>query len=153
MQDNIYLALKGLEPGRLSLRRPEPDDFLFQRAVDIGTGLGLEPILSSHVGDISHGQQRQLEIAMAVAGTPKLILLDEPAAGLSPAERIGLVQLLQQLPRQISIIIIEHDMEVALRVAERITVMHQGAIVVEGTPQEIQENQTVHDIYMGKHVH
>jgi branched-chain amino acid transport system ATP-binding protein len=90
---------------------------------------------------------------MAVAGTPKLILLDEPAAGLSPAERVGLVQLLQQIPRQISIIIIEHDMEVALRVAERITVMHQGAIVVEGTPQEIQENQTVHDIYMGKHVH
>jgi branched-chain amino acid transport system ATP-binding protein len=75
---------------------------------------------------ISHGQQRQLEIGMALAGAPRLILFDEPAAGLSPAERRELVALLEGLPRHMGFVIIEHDLDIALRVAERVTIMHNG---------------------------
>ena len=90
---------------------------------------------------------------MALAGLPKLVLLDEPAAGLSPAERRTLIDLLHDLPSPITLIMIEHDMDVALQVADLVTVMHNGRVLVEGTPDEIEANQMVHDIYMGKHGH
>jgi branched-chain amino acid transport system ATP-binding protein len=106
-------------------------------------------VADSLVSDLSHGQQRQLEIGMALSGAPRLILFDEPAAGLSPAERRDLVQILTALPRHISFVIIEHDLDVVLRVAERITVMHNGAVFKHGTPAEIQEDPEVQRIYLG----
>jgi branched-chain amino acid transport system ATP-binding protein len=102
------------------------------------------------VGSLSHGEQRQLEVAMARAGDPKLMMLDEPAAGLSRGERVLLTELLLQLDREITLVLIEHDMDVALTVAERVTMMHEGRVVVEGTPDEIRANQLVHDLYLGK---
>jgi len=101
------------------------------------------------VSELSHGQQRQLEIGMALAGAPRLILFDEPAAGLSPAERRELIQILDALPRHIGFIIIEHDLDVALRVVEKVTVMHNGAIFKHGTPAEIQDDPDVQRIYLG----
>ena len=116
---------------------------------------GLEAIAEVAVGNLSHGQQRQLEIAMALAGSPRLILFDEPAAGLSPAERRELVALLRALPRHIGFVIIEHDLDIALTVTEQVTVMHNGRVLVSGTPEAIQANEEVHAIYMGegRHAH
>jgi branched-chain amino acid transport system ATP-binding protein len=86
---------------------------------------------------------------MALAGAPRLILFDEPAAGLSPAERRELVLLLRSLPSHMSFVIIEHDLDIALRVSERVTVMHNGSVLRTGTPQEIESDREVQAIYMG----
>jgi branched-chain amino acid transport system ATP-binding protein len=102
------------------------------------------------VGSLSHGEQRQLEVAMARASNPRLMMLDEPASGLSRGERVALTELLLGIDRSITLIIIEHDMDVALRVADRVTMMHDGRVIVEGTPDEIRANQTVHDLYLGR---
>ena len=88
---------------------------------------------------------------MARAGDPKIMMLDEPAAGLSRGERVLLTDLLLTLDRGITLILIEHDMDVALTVAERVTMMHDGRVIVEGTPAEIRANQLVHDLYLGSH--
>jgi branched-chain amino acid transport system ATP-binding protein len=101
------------------------------------------------VSSLSHGQQRQLEIGMALAGAPRLILFDEPAAGLSPGERAELVALLNGLPAHMGFIIIEHDLDIALRVVQRVTVMHNGRVLKEGTPVEIENDPEVQAIYMG----
>ena len=98
---------------------------------------------------LSHGQQRQLEIALALAGAPRFILFDEPAAGLSPTERRDLVAILNALPKHIGYIIIEHDLDVALRVSEYVTMMHNGRVFKEGTPQEIENDPEVQEIYLG----
>lgn len=101
------------------------------------------------VGALSHGQQRQLEIAMALAGAPRFILFDEPAAGLSPTERKDLVAILNALPKHIGYIIIEHDLDVALRVSEYVSMMHNGRVFKEGTPAEIEADPQVQEIYLG----
>ena len=101
------------------------------------------------VAVLSHGQQRQLEIGMALAGAPRLILFDEPAAGLSPVERAELVALLRTLPAHIGFVLIEHDLDIALRVVERVTVMHNARVLKEGTPEEIENDPEVQAIYMG----
>ena len=106
---------------------------------------------ASLVGSLSHGEQRQLEVAMARASNPQLMMLDEPASGLSRGERTALTELLLSLDPAITLILIEHDMDVALRVADRVTMMHDGRVIVEGTPDEIRANQTVHDLYLGRH--
>ena len=101
------------------------------------------------VANLAHGQQRQLEIGMALAGAPRLILFDEPAAGLSPAERRELVALLRSLPAHMSFVLIEHDLDIALSVVERVTVMHNGRVLKTGTPDEIENDAQVQAIYMG----
>ena len=100
----------------------------------------LAHIADEPVADLAHGQQRQLEIGMALAGAPRLILFDEPAAGLSPAERRELVALLASLPPHMSFVLIEHDLDIALRVADRVTVMHNGRVLKTGTPSEIEND-------------
>jgi branched-chain amino acid transport system ATP-binding protein len=112
---------------------------------------GLGDRLDVMVADLSHGEQRQLEVGMARAAEPKLMMLDEPAAGLSRAERGNLTEMLLGLDPSITLILIEHDMDVALRVAEWVTMMHEGRIIVEGTPAEIRANETVHALYLGSH--
>ena len=90
---------------------------------------------------------------MALAAQPSLLLLDEPAAGLSRGERTLLTDILLGLGREITLILIEHDMDVALRVAEGVTMMHDGRVIVEGTPAEIRANELVHDLYLGRYHH
>jgi branched-chain amino acid transport system ATP-binding protein len=105
------------------------------------------------VRDLSHGEQRQLEVGMAGSVEPQLMLLDEPASGLSQGERERLTELLLGLPSDVTLILIEHDMDVALTVAGYVTMMSGGQKVVEGTPTEIRSNQMVHDIYLGSRFH
>jgi branched-chain amino acid transport system ATP-binding protein len=109
----------------------------------------LEAMRERLVATLSHGQQRQLEIALALAGAPRFILFDEPAAGLSPTERRDLVTILNALPKHIGYIIIEHDLDVALRVTEYVTMLHNGRMFKEGTPEEIEDDPQVQEVYLG----
>ena len=147
--DNIYLACRGVSRHRFSLLRPRRDDATMHQAERIARAVKLDDSRDVTVAALSHGQQRQLEIALALAGAPRFILFDEPAAGLSPTERRDLVQVLTALPIHIGYIIIEHDLDVALRVAERVTMMHNGRIFKEGTPAEIEADPQVQAIYLG----
>jgi branched-chain amino acid transport system ATP-binding protein len=147
--DNVYLACRGVSRGRFSLRRAKPDDASMQQADDLLTAVHLDRLRNVLVSELSHGQQRQLEIALALAGAPRLILFDEPAAGLSPVERSELVEILNSLPEHLGYIIIEHDMDVALRVATSVTMMHNGRIFKEGTPAEIEADAEVQALYLG----
>ena len=152
VEDNLYLAVLGTRKGHLRLRRRAVDRELRERARELAAQVGLAPKLETLVGSISHGEQRQLEVGMAWAVDPKLMLLDEPASGLSRGERVALTDMLLELDREITLVLIEHDMDVALRVAERVTMMHDGKKIVEGTPGEIRSNQLVHDLYLGGRV-
>jgi branched-chain amino acid transport system ATP-binding protein len=150
VEDNLYLAALGVRGGHLRpVRLPGRDRPLRERARDLAERIGLKDQLGTVVGSLSHGEQRQLEVAMARAGEPKIMMLDEPAAGLSRGERVALTELLLALDRNITLILIEHDMDVALRVAERVTMMHDGRVIVEGTPAEIRANELVHELYLG----
>lgn len=149
VQDNVYLACRGVSRGRFSLVRPRRSDALMQAAAELIAAVHLEEAAQVKVGELSYGQQRQLEVAMALSGAPRLILFDEPAAGLSPTERADLVAILTGLPRHIGFIIIEHDMDVALRVAESVTMMHNGRIFKEGIPAEIENDPEVQALYLG----
>jgi branched-chain amino acid transport system ATP-binding protein len=147
--DNVYLAVRGVSRGRYSLIRPRRNEALMQSALDLLEAVHLSGIKDTKVSELAYGQQRQLEIALALAGAPRLILFDEPAAGLSPTERSELVAILTGLPRHIGYIIIEHDMDVALRVAERVSMMHNGRIFKEGRPDEIESDPEVQELYLG----
>jgi branched-chain amino acid transport system ATP-binding protein len=151
VEDNLYLAVLGVRSGHF---RPvvlrKRDGELRDRARELARVVGLGGREHSLVGALSHGEQRQLEVGMARASNPRLMMLDEPASGLSRGERVALAELLLSLDASITLILIEHDMDVALRVADRVTMMHDGAVIVEGTPTEIRANQTVHDLYLGR---
>ena len=101
------------------------------------------------VKNLSHGEQRQMEIAMALAGRPRLLLLDEPAAGLSPAESRMMTELLKRLNGGITLIVIEHDMDVAFALTDRVTVLHNGSVVADGSRDEVKANPLVREIYLG----
>jgi branched-chain amino acid transport system ATP-binding protein len=147
--DNVYLAVRGVSRGRFSLIRPRRSEALMQSALDLLEAVHLSDIKDTKVANLAYGQQRQLEIALALAGAPRLILFDEPAAGLSPTERGELITILTSLPRHIGYIIIEHDMDVALRVSERVSMMHNGRIFKEGRPDEIESDPEVQELYLG----
>jgi len=149
VRDNLFLAVRGVASGRFSFLPARS-----RHASTLATQDLLERVRLSHIADepvanLAHGQQRQLEIGMALAGAPRLILFDEPAAGLSPAERRELVALLKALPAHMSYVLIEHDLDIALRVVQRVTVMHNGRVLREGTPSEIEADAQVQAIYMG----
>ena len=151
VEDNLYLAVLGVKSGHLRPVRTGTDARMRERARELAEQVGLADRLRTLVGSLSHGEQRQLEVGMARAGDPKLMMLDEPAAGLSRGERVALTERLLELDPAITLILIEHDMDVALRVAERVTMMHEGRVIVEGTPAEIRANKLVHDLYLGSH--
>ncbi|RAH98831.1 ABC transporter ATP-binding protein [Acuticoccus sediminis] len=147
--DNVYLACRGVSRGRFSLMRPRRGDPLLASARDLVDAVHLTHVRDTAVANLAYGQQRQLEIALALAGAPRFILFDEPAAGLSPTERRELVEILTGLPEHIGYMIIEHDMDVALRVADRVTMMHNGRIFKEGLPHEIEDDPEVQELYLG----
>lgn len=149
VRDNLYLSCVGVSRSRFSFLRARRDDALMASADNLVDMVHLSDDRDTLVSNLSYGQQRQLEIAMALAGAPRFILFDEPAAGLSPTERRELVEILNGLPGHMGYIIIEHDMDVALRVAESVTMMHNGRIFKEGKPAEIEEDPEVQALYLG----
>ena len=151
VEDSIYLSIVGVEGGRLRpVLLPGKEREIRDRAREAAGRVAISHKLGEAVGSLSHGEHRQVAIAMALAAAPKALMLDEPASGLSRGERQLLTELLLVLDRDITLILIEHDMDIALRVAERVTMMHDGRVIVEGTPDEIRANETVHDLYLGR---
>src|SRR5688500_19184031 len=149
VRDNLFLAVRGVSRNRFSFVRASrngPADELLER-------VRLTHVATQAVAALSHGQQRQLEIGMALAGAPRLFLFDEPAAGLSPGERAELVALLRDLPAHIGFVLIEHDLDIALRVVDRVTVLHNARVLKHGSPAEIENDPEVQAIYMGERVH
>ena len=149
VRDNLFLAVRGVAGGRFSFRRAGAGHASTHATDDLLDRTRLSHLAGERVANLAHGQQRQLEIGMALAGAPRMILFDEPAAGLSPAERRELVALLRSLPAHMSYVLIEHDLDIALRVVERVTVMHNGRVLRTGTPDEIEGDAQVQAIYMG----
>lgn len=98
---------------------------------------------------VSYGERRQLELALALNTHPKVLFLDEPCAGLSPSERQRIAKMIAELPREVTVVMIEHDMDVALGLADRVTVLHQGQVILEGSPAEVRANPQVRDVYFG----
>ena len=120
-----------------------------ERAADLLDRLNLSVVADAVSGTLSYGDQRRLEIGLALAVDPVLILLDEPTAGMSLAATHEIVNLLRQISRQVTLLLIEHDIDVVLKLSDRITVMHQGEILAQGTPAEVERNPRVQDAYFG----
>jgi branched-chain amino acid transport system ATP-binding protein len=151
VENSIYLSMVGAEGGRLRpVLLPAKERVLRERARNAAARAAIDRKLGELVGSLSHGEHRQVALAMALAAEPKALMLDEPASGLSRGERELLTNLLLGLDRSITLILIEHDMDIALRVAESVTMMYEGRVIVEGTPAEIRANETVHDLYLGR---
>jgi branched-chain amino acid transport system ATP-binding protein len=147
---NVKLALLGLDPARwnpfTSLSRRSDLGKLAQTALDrVGLGDSAERI----VAETSYGERRRLELAMACAQEPKVLLLDEPLAGLSQEERKTVSSVLKTIPRDVTIVMIEHDMDTALEFAERITLLHYGEVIVEGTRAEVVADPRTREVYLG----
>jgi branched-chain amino acid transport system ATP-binding protein len=148
--DNLFVAVRGARPSRFSFRAPRERDGDVAAASALADRVRLTHLLDRTVAELSHGQRRQLEVGMALACSPRLLMLDEPAAGLSPAERPELSKLLRDLPRDLTLILIEHDMDVALPISDLVTVMKDGEIVVQDRPDRIADNPIVNEIYLGR---
>ena len=149
VRESLFLAVRGVSRARFSLIRSRADRPDMEAAERLAHAAHLDTQLDRIVGEMSHGELRQLEIGMALAGAPRLILFDEPAAGLSPGERRDLVDILRALPPHMGYIVIEHDLDVALRVADSVTVMHQARVFRHGSPDEIEADEEVQRIYLG----
>jgi branched-chain amino acid transport system ATP-binding protein len=147
---NIMLALLGLSRLRWNVLR----DLGSQRAlVDAAHAVlvrvGLDRIAERPLGETSYGERRRVEIAMALAQNPKLLLLDEPFAGLSVDERRDVQKLLLGIPRDVTVVMIEHNMDVALELADRITLLHFGEVIVEGTRAAVVADPRTREVYLG----
>ena len=120
-----------------------------RRAHETAEAIGLADRIDAPAGALSYGEQRQLEIGVALATSPRLLLLDEPTAGMSPEETHRMTRLLAGLPREVTVLIIEHDMDVVFSLADRITVLHHGEVLVEGPPDAVRADARVYDVYLG----
>jgi branched-chain amino acid transport system ATP-binding protein len=149
--DNLRLAFgSGQNSGWRSLRPMRRDDAIAAETAQLLEQVGLGSRARATVVALSHGEQRQLEIAMALATRPRLLLLDEPAAGLSAAERGMLRSLIQGLPRTLPLVLIEHDMSLVFDLADRVLCLHQGRLVAVGTPDSIRADERVQAVYLGR---
>jgi branched-chain amino acid transport system ATP-binding protein len=146
LEHNIALSLLGLSRERWNAfgkNRPPKE------AKSILARVGLEHLAHRPVSEVAYGEKRRLEIAMALAQKPRLLLLDEPLAGLSREERGSVKQLIAGIPRETTVVMIEHDMDTALDMAERITVLHYGRVIVEGTRAEVVADPKTREVYLG----
>ena len=151
VEDSIYLSIVGVRRGHLRpVTLPGTDRRIREHAREAARRVAIDHRLDTEVGSLSHGEHRQVALAMALASEPTILMLDEPAAGLSRGERQLLTELLLALDSEITLVLIEHDMDVALVVAESVTMMDDGRVIVEGTPDEIRGNELVHDLYLGR---
>lgn len=153
VEHNLYLGVLG-PAGTVAhldiVTDADRDNRGMDRVRETADAVGLSERLATMAGELGHGERRQLELGLAIASDPRLIMLDEPAAGLSAEERQVLVALMNGLSRDVSLLLIEHDMEVALKVGENVTVLHEGAVIAEGSPTEISSSSLVQQVYLGE---
>jgi len=148
--ENCLLAVQGLHPAKLAMHRPlSRYRELHARAHATLEAVGLDDRAGTTARHLSHGEQRQLEIALALAAQPRLLLLDEPTAGLSPAESAQMAALLGRLDPAMTVLIIEHDMDIALELAREVTVLHYGRVIADGTREAVKADRLVREIYLG----
>ncbi len=149
--ENLTVAMHGLSRSKLGLLRSwRSYSGKVADAEQLGASFGLGDRLGAYAEELSHGETRELEVCLALALKPAVLLLDEPAAGLSPAERVDIRGLLQSLPENLTLIMIEHDMDVLRDSVDEIAVLHLGELVTRGTVAAIQDNELVRELYLGK---
>ena len=148
--ENVLLALQATDKSAFSmLARIRANRPLFQNAESLLQEWGLTAIANRAAREISYGEQRQIDLILAMAMRPKVLLLDEPTAGLSAAEVVRVVGVVRSLPKEMTILMIEHDMDVAFALADRITVLHQGRLIADGGVAAIRSDPHVSAIYLG----
>jgi branched-chain amino acid transport system ATP-binding protein len=154
VQDNMVLALRGRSRRKFSLfGKPDADSTEASQIVAALDAVRIAARADVLVKDLSYGEQRQLEIALSLVTSPRLLLLDEPAAGLSPSERSMVAGIIRSLDRDITVVLIEHDMDLALGLVDLVTCMVEGRVLVEQSPDEIRRNKQVQEVYLGRPRH
>ena len=150
LEHNVVLSILGLSKTRWNVFKPLlTHRALVEDARTVLARVGLGELAERPVTDVSYGERRRLEIALALAQRPRLLLLDEPLAGLSREERATIKRLIAAIPREVTVVMIEHDMDTALDMAERITVLHYGRVIVEGTRAEVVGDPRTREVYLG----
>ena len=149
LEHNIVLSLLGLSKARWNFFARFEKSALYGEARKILARVGLEALAGRPLSEVSYGEKRRVEIAMALAQKPRVLLLDEPLAGLSREERAAVKELIAAIPRDVTVVMIEHDMDTALDMAERITVLHYGSVIVEGTRAEVVADPKTREVYLG----
>jgi len=147
-RDNVAIAVAAAAGPYRPFRSPPASELL--AADDLLDRVGLGARAATPARALSHGERRQLELAVALARRPRVLLLDEPTAGMSPAETARITELIASLDRSLTLVIVEHDMDVVFRLAERITVLHEGRVIAEGTPAQVRGDTLVNEVYLGK---
>jgi len=151
VMENLTLAMLGTDRRKwIMYKAARVFADLRERGARELSRVGLDGRADETVKFLSYGERRQLELALALASNPKVVLLDEPCAGLSPSERQRFSGLIRELPRNITLVMIEHDIDIALALADRVTVLHRGTIIFDGTPGEVQTNAQVREVYFGR---
>ncbi|MBI3025878.1 MAG: ABC transporter ATP-binding protein [Candidatus Tectomicrobia bacterium] len=149
--DNVLLAVQGLRRMKLMMFRPLASyKDVYEKAEKLLTDVNFWHLRDQQVRNLSHGEQRQLEVVLGLASDPKVLLLDEPSAGLATGESREMADFLNSLDKDLSILIIEHDLDVLFGVVSQITVLHYGKVLLEGPSDQVRNDQQVKEIYLGK---
>jgi branched-chain amino acid transport system ATP-binding protein len=149
-RENVALAVAARKGPYRPLRAPPRSEYAAADAILERVGLGGREQVP--VRALSHGERRQLELAVTLAQGPRVLLLDEPTAGMSPGETARITELIAGLDRDLTVLIVEHDMDVVFRLADRVSVLHEGRVIADGTAAAIRADARVHDVYLGKAV-
>jgi len=150
VHENVRLACQSRLAQKVSLVKPAASFGLEERTRDILARIGLLPRQDKLAGELSHGDQRHLEIGMTLATNPKLLLLDEPTSGMSPAETVETMDLIQEISKSVTLLLIEHDMNLVMNISKKIIVLDYGEKIAEGSPEEIETNPEVRRVYLGE---
>lgn len=150
VMDNMFLALQGISPAKFQMFRPAAGFVsILDKAEEMLISMDLWAIRDQPVHAISYGEQRKLEITLSLASNPRLLMLDEPSCGLTAAESDDIIKRIYKLGKEITVILVAHDMDLVFGIAQRIIVLHYGRVIMEGSCEEIRTNEKVKEIYMG----
>ena len=148
--DNVALAVQARSGTSMSFWRPlAAETALFEEAAELVRRVGLGGREHAMAGNLAHGEQRQLEVGLALATQPKLILLDEPMAGMGPEESVRIIELIEKVREEVTVLLVEHDMDAVFRLADRISVLVNGRLIATGEPEAIRNNPEVRKAYLG----
>ena len=151
--DNVALAVQARSGTSMSFWRPlAAETALFEEAAELVRRVGLGGREHAMAGNLAHGEQRQLEVVLALATQPKLILLDEPMAGMGPEESVRIIELIEKVREEVTVLLVEHDMDAVFRLADRISVLVNGRLIATGEPEAIRVNPEVKKAYLGDDV-